>query len=167
MTDAEIVALADRASAGDDVAWTQLYNTFTCELKGWARRAGAAPSDLDDIASVVWMRLWGAMVAGRRFESGAKLLAYLAKCARRQTIDLWRRSQARPQCYALEDADRPVLDSTLVLEFDGLTERERRLAVLLVTGYTVPDIALHDGLTCAAIYKQREHLRAKLIRGIQ
>lgn len=159
MTDAEIVALADRASTGDDVAWTQLHSAFTSELKGWARRAGAAPSDLDDIASVVWLRLWSAMRAGRRFESGAKLLAYLAKCARRQTIDLWRRSQARPQCYALEDADRPVLDSTLVVEIDGLEEHERRLAALLVAGYTVPDIALHDGLTCAAVYKQRAKLR--------
>lgn len=159
MTDAEIVALADRASAGDDVAWTQLYDAFTCELKGWARRAGAAPSDLDDIASVVWMRLWGAMVAGRRFESGAKLLAYLAKCARRQTIDLWRRSQVRPQCYSLEDADRPVLDSTLVMELDGLTKRERRLAVLLVSGYSVTDVARLDGLSPAAIYQQRAKMR--------
>ena len=167
MTDAEIVALADQAGAGDDVAWTQLHSAFTCELKGWARRAGAAPSDLDDIASVVWFRLWGAMRSGKRFESGAKLLAYLAKCARRQTIDLWRRSQARPQCYALEDADRPVLDSTLVMELDGLKERERRLTVLIVARSTVAVIALQDGLTCAAVYKQREHLRAKLIREIQ
>lgn len=160
MTDAEIVALADQAAAGDDAAWTQLHTTFTPQVKSWAHRSGASSDDLDDVASVVWCNLWRAMRSGKKFESGAKLLSYLAQSVRRQVIDLWRRTQVRPQCYSLAEADRPVLQSTLVIELDGLNQRERRLAELLVSGWSIDDIALHDGVTSTAIYNRRATMRA-------
>ena len=160
MTDAEIVELSHQAAAGDDAAWTQLCTVFTRHLVSWARRAGASSAELDDIANVVWCNVWRAMQAGKRFESGAKFMAFLAQCTRRQVIDQWRKSQVRPQCFSLEEADRPVSNFTFFMELDGLTKREQRLAALLLYGYTVSDIARHDGISDTAVYSQRAKMRA-------
>jgi RNA polymerase sigma factor (sigma-70 family) len=141
--DPDVIALVERARAGDEKAWDQIVRRYATLVWAVCRNVGVVGGEADDVAATVWLRLVERLGTLRE---PAALPGWIVTTTRRECFGVLRaRTRVVPvdqeQLPAPTDpvAD-PVPDEWLLAEerrlalriaFEGLSERCRQLLSLL------------------------------------
>jgi RNA polymerase sigma-70 factor (ECF subfamily) len=127
--DAEDVRLMGLAGAGDTAAFEQLVERHQRLVIGTVGRMLGSPSDAEDIAQQVFVRVWKNVT---RYEPRAKFTTWLLKITRNLVFnELRRRSRhpAVPLQSQTDEEERPLKDEHAVSPDATLLEHELQEAV--------------------------------------
>ncbi|HEV2805796.1 MAG TPA: sigma-70 family RNA polymerase sigma factor [Chthoniobacterales bacterium] len=127
--DAEDVRLMGLAGAGDTAAFEQLVERHQRLVIGTVGRMLGSPSDAEDIAQQVFVRVWKNV---NRYEPRAKFTTWLLKITRNLVFnELRRRSRhpAVPLQSQTDEEERPLKDEHAVAPDATLLEHELQEAV--------------------------------------
>jgi RNA polymerase sigma-70 factor (ECF subfamily) len=127
--DAEDVRLMGLAGAGDTAAFEQLVERHQRLVIGTVGRMLGSPSDAEDIAQQVFVRVWKNV---NRYEPRAKFTTWLLKITRNLVFnELRRRSRhpAVPLQAQTDEEERPLKDEHAVSPDATLLEHELQEAV--------------------------------------
>jgi RNA polymerase sigma-70 factor, ECF subfamily len=160
----EDARLVRDARAGDDTAFTRLYQRYASVIHGLllARVPGA---DVDDLVQDVFLTAWNRLAALR---DPAAFGGWLSTIARNRATDFHRRSVESaelPDHLQAPDRTESRSEALAVLAvIKGLPVAYRETLVLrLVEGLTGPEIAERTGLTPASV-RVNLHRGMKLLR---
>lgn len=127
--DAEDVRLMGLAGAGDTAAFEQLVERHQRLVIGTVGRMLGSPSDAEDIAQQVFVRVWKNV---NRYEPRAKFTTWLLKITRNLVFNELRRRSRHPAVPLQSQADeeeRPLKDEHAVAPDATLLEHELQEAV--------------------------------------
>jgi len=136
---AEINRLAERALAGDAVAWRELYDALTPRVYALARRMGATIEDSAEIVQETWLRV---LKNQEKYDRLRAFEPFLFTVAARICVDLFRKRKATLAAGPLsEDAvagDVPALETLFAAErterivhcMETLSDEERQIVRL-------------------------------------
>ena len=143
------------------------------------------PSDVDDIVSVAFMKVWDAEGRGKGPGGDGHYLAYLNTCVRHEVIDRAQRTERERRtltkcansCSAGSDGlarifelgDAIHLRAALSAAFDKLNDRHKQVLTLTVIDQKSPTeagsvLGLKPNAVCALSYRARTQLRRNFAR---
>jgi RNA polymerase sigma factor (sigma-70 family) len=138
----ELIALVRGARAGNNVAWTQLFERFDPTLRQIARSYRLQTTDIDDVIQATWL---DTLQNIERLREPAAIAGWLATTTRRKAMRLLQvrvreHLTDEPELSEGPDPDGPetrVLASerhvVLTRAVATLPDRHRRLMILLLT----------------------------------
>jgi RNA polymerase sigma factor (sigma-70 family) len=112
----DVALLVARAADGDQAAWSALVDKFAGVVWATARSCRLSGADAADVSQITWLRLIENL---DRIEDPARLAAWLATTARRESLSVIRRAQRLVPCSDdLPEAcgDVPHPDECLIAE---------------------------------------------------
>jgi RNA polymerase sigma factor (sigma-70 family) len=122
--DPSVVALVERARAGEQSAWDEIVRRYSTLVWSVCRRAGVFGSEADDVAASVWLRLIERLGTLRE---PAALPGWIATTTRRECLQVVR---TRARTVPVEPQEQDRIPSEDDEAFDGwLLAEERRLAL--------------------------------------
>jgi len=89
LTKNEESILVDTAIAGDETAWTRLYETFILPLRGFLRGRISHIEDVEDLAHECFIRAHGGLMEGR-YDRQYRFYTFLRGIAHHLILDYWR-----------------------------------------------------------------------------
>lgn len=160
----EDAGLVRDARAGDDTAFTRLYQRYARMIHG-VLLARVPRADVDDLVQDVFLTAWNRLNALR---DPAAFGGWLSTIARNRATDFHRgsiESTELPDTLQAPDRTEARSEALAVLEvIKGLPSAYRETLVLrLVEGMTGPEIAERTGLTPASV-RVNLHRGMKLLR---
>ncbi|HAY78612.1 MAG TPA: RNA polymerase subunit sigma-24 [Planctomycetaceae bacterium] len=93
-TSASLLNLLQNAS--DEVAWTTLVDMYSPLIRGWLKRHGAAPGDVDDVVQEVLTIVVRRFPEFQRHPRTGAFRSWLRTITANCLRDYWRRSNRRP-----------------------------------------------------------------------
>lgn len=183
--DAELNALLERASTGEESAIAEMIRRFEPEIRLIARRQLSAPLrpyvDSMDLVQAVHQDLLMGLRGGRfEFSTKGHLFAFATLLVRRKSAHLWRKhrrqqrqSGARPApdgladvILTLQDNDDPGFHAgqrdEIEFVLDQLDPDDRELITLRLEGYSTAEVARQLGLNPDVTRVRLSRLRQRL-----
>lgn len=174
--DPDVVALVERARAGDEDAWDGIVRRYATLVWAVCRQVGVVGGEADDVAAIVWLRLVERLGSLRE---PAALPGWIVTTTRRECFEVLR---ARSKVVPVEQerippptdqVTDPVPDEWLLAEerrlalriaFSGLSDRCRELLSLLFRDPPAPytEISGTMGLKIPSIGPTRMRCLEKL-----
>ena len=127
--DAEDIRLMGLVSAGDDRAFEELVERHQRLVVGTVSRMLGSPSDAEDIAQHVFVRVWK---NAKRYEPRAKFTTWLLKITRNLVFNELRRRSRHPAVPLQSETDeeeRPLKDDRAIAPDASLLDQELQQAV--------------------------------------
>jgi RNA polymerase sigma-70 factor (ECF subfamily) len=127
--DAEDIRLMGLVSAGDDRAFEELVERHQRLVVGTVGRMLGSPSDAEDIAQQVFVRVWK---NAKRYEPRAKFTTWLLKITRNLVFNELRRRSRHPAVPLQSETDeeeRPLKDDHAIAPDASLLDHELQQAV--------------------------------------
>lgn len=174
----ELVALVQRARAGEPDAWTQLVQRFDGKLRQVARSYRLSPAEIDDVVQTTWLNLFEGI---EQIRSPGAISAWLITATRRTALRRIQR-HVREQLTADPELDHRVDDDgpdatllarerrdVLAAAIDRLPDRQRDLVSVLLTEPTLEyrEIAELLSMPIGSVGPIRARSLARLARDTQ
>jgi RNA polymerase sigma-70 factor, ECF subfamily len=161
---AEDAELVRGAQAGDQAAFTELYERYARVIHG-ILLARVPTAEVDDLVQDVFLAAWNRLTSLRE---PAAFGGWLAMIARNRATDFHRRSPELtelPADLAAHDATAERVEAHRLLEIVRTLPAAYRetLVLRLVEGLTGPEIADRTGLTAASV-RVNLHRGFKMLR---
>jgi len=122
--DPAVVALVERARAGEHDAWDQIVRRYSPLVWSVCRHMRVSGSEADDVAASVWLRLIERLSSLRE---PAALPGWIATTTRRECLQVFR---ARARTVPVEPFEQDRIPAEDDAEFDDwLLTEQRRLAL--------------------------------------
>jgi RNA polymerase sigma factor (sigma-70 family) len=133
-------AVVDAATAGDPLAWSELFRRFTRRIAAVARAHRFTPHEADDIVQDTWLR---ALEHLRELRDPESVVGWLNTTARREClrhISVNQRQALARRALECEPAEPTAFDvleghertAALTRALDRVTDRERALMTVLL-----------------------------------
>lgn len=169
--DPELIAIVQRARAGDLGAQSELVRRYSRRVQGYLRGIMRDGFAIEDLAQTVWIKIVRRLPSLR---DPATFEAWLFTTARNAALDHHRRLQCRPIAVAGElfllnlpaersDQVSPDLLDAVDAATRGWTAASRRILQDMIEGTSYQSIAERERLTLGAV-KLRVHRIRKLLR---
>jgi RNA polymerase sigma-70 factor, ECF subfamily len=159
-----LIELVRRASANDSAAQAELMHRYLRRVSGFIRGIIRQPDAVEDVAQVVFIKMFRRL---SRLRDPAVFESWLFTLARNSSLDFIRRRSCRPNTVALDDQINQIADpsnSNTTTEILAALDRalarlspiDRSLVSQFVAGETYGSIAEQAGLSLASV-KVRLH----------
>lgn len=168
----ELIALVQRAEAGDPTAQAELVHRYTRRVAGFVRTIIRQPDGVEDVTQMVFIKMFRRL---SRLRDPAVFESWLFTLARNAGLDFLRRRSCRPATVALDDQVKEIADprnenavDEILAALDRAVARlhplDRRLVLQFVAGDSYATIAARAGLSLASVkvrlHRVRPYLRA-------
>lgn len=161
---AELIELVRRATANDSAAQAELMRRYLRRVSGFVRTIIRQPDAVEDVAQVVFIKMFRRL---SRLRDPAVFESWLFTLARNTSLDFIRRRNCRPHTVGLDEEIYQIADpsnSSATTEILAALDRalarlspiDRTLVAQFVAGETYSSIAQQAGLSLATV-KVRLH----------
>jgi RNA polymerase sigma-70 factor, ECF subfamily len=166
------IAAIERARAGDEHAFAQLYRSHSRRVLSLCRRLTRDASFAEDCMQEAFFNAWRAM---HRYETRAAFTSWLHRIAvnvvlakrRKQSLT----TDSSVEVEQLEDSewsvDTPIEAQEIEDAIEALPEGARNVLMLSAIGYSHPETAhmlgVAEGTCKAQLHRARQLLRARLL----